>query len=183
MPYLENVTLPNGNTYDFHDARVDNLSGFTKYLGKTTTALTDGSTTNPITINGESVTAEAGDITLYGNGEFIFDGTAWAAFGDLGALGALAYKDTVAVSTVATGSVSAPTISVAQAGATASVTGVTNVGSMPTFTVQNETLVISAGAVPTLDSPVTVKTGDATYSASQPTFTGTAASGTVTYTP
>ena len=183
MPYIENVTLPSGNTYDLHDARVDNLEGFTKYLGKTTTALTDGSTTNPITINGESVTAVAGDITLYGNGEFIFDGTAWAAFGDLGALGALAYKDTVAVSTVATGSVSAPGISVKTAGATTSITGVTNAGSMPTFTVQGETLIISAGAVPTLASAVNVKTGDAEYEATAPTFTGTAASGTVTYTP
>lgn len=160
MPNLKQITTPNGTVYDLRDSRVDNLEGFTKYLGKTTTALSDGSTTNPITINGESITAVAGDIALYGNGEFIFDGTAWASFGDLGALGALAYKDGV--------DVSAPDVTVKTAGATTPITGVTNAGSMPTFTVQNENLIISAGAVPTLASPVNAKTGDAEYQASKP---------------
>ena len=63
------------------------------YLGVTTTALTDGATTNPITINGEQVTAKKGNIANYGSKEFIFNGTAWQEFGDLSALGALAYKD------------------------------------------------------------------------------------------
>lgn len=119
-PILETITLPSGNTYDLHDKRVDSLSGFTKYLGKTTTVLTDGSTTNPITINGESVTAEAGDIVLYENGEFIFDGTAWASFGDLSALGALAYKDS------ASGSVAVPkTYSFTGSSTSVSVSGTT----------------------------------------------------------
>lgn len=160
MPDIKQITTPNGNVYDLRDSRVDNLEGFTKYLGKTTTPLSDGSTTNPITINGESVTAESGDIVLYGNGEFIFDGTTWAAFGDLGALGNLAYKDTVVVS--------APTISLKTAGATTPITGVTNAGSMPTFTVQNENLIISAGAVPTLAAAVNAKTSDGEYESSQP---------------
>lgn len=229
MPNIKQVTLPSGTTYDLRDSRVDTLSGFTKYLGVTTTALTDGATTNPITINSQSVTAGAGDIVLYGNSEFIFDGTTWNAFGDLSALGTLAYKNSIAVSTTATGtvskptfsgselestgkftpsgsnasssvsgtcsvtpsgsistgtgtanytpagSVSAPTISVASAGSTAKVTGITNVGSMPTFTVANEVLTITAGSTPTADTEKTFKTGDASYSASQPTFTGTGA--------
>ena len=183
MPNLSQIELPSGSVYDLRDSRVDNLEGFTKYLGKTTTALSDGSTTNPITINGKSVTAVTGDIALYGNGEFIFDGTTWAAFGDLGALGALAYKDGVSVSTVATGNVSAPGISVKTAGATTPITGVTNAGSMPTYTVQGERLIITAGAVPTLATAVQAKTGDAEYEATAPTFTGTPASGTVSYTP
>lgn len=71
------------------------------------------------------------------------------------------------------GTVSAPTISVSSAGSTATIEGIDDVGSMPTFTVSGTTLVITAGTVPTKASAVTVKTGDATYEASAPTFTGT----------
>lgn len=56
-------------------------SGATVWLGVTTTALTDGATTNPITINGESVTAEVGGIASYSNKEFIWNGSAWQLFG------------------------------------------------------------------------------------------------------
>ena len=55
--------------------------GSTKYIGTTTTALSNGSTTNPITVNGESYTAQFGDIAVYNYTEFIFDGTAWGEFG------------------------------------------------------------------------------------------------------
>ena len=96
------------------------------------------------------------------------------------------------------GSVSTPTISVSSAGATTTVNSITDVGSLPSFsaTVSNENLTLSfdAGALPTKGSNTTVKTGDATYTASQPSFTGTGANlvasfvgteveGTATYTP
>ena len=55
--------------------------GSTKYIGTTTTALSNGSTTNPITVNGESYTAQFGDIAVYNYTEFVFDGTAWSEFG------------------------------------------------------------------------------------------------------
>ncbi len=75
------------------------------------------------------------------------------------------------------GSVSAPTISVASAGATTTVNSITAVGTLPelTTTVSNGTLTIgwSAGTLPTKGSNTTVKTGDASYSASAPSFTGT----------
>lgn len=77
------------------------------------------------------------------------------------------------------GSVSAPTISVASAGSTTTVNSITAVGSLPSWTgtVANETLTIawSAGTLPTKGSNTTVKTGDASYSATAPTFTGTGA--------
>jgi hypothetical protein len=53
----------------------------THFIGTTTTAITDGATTNPITVDGESYTAVKGDIVIYNSTEFIFDGSAWQSFG------------------------------------------------------------------------------------------------------
>lgn len=169
MPDISQITMPSGTTYDIKDAQARSAKG---WIGITTTALTDGSTTNPITINGESVTATAGDITAYGQDEFIWNGSAWQAFGNLEDLGDLAWKDTATGSFTPAGSVSAPTITPT----TTNVPNVTSVGSMPTFTVQNETLIITAGAVPTLGTAIECMTG---ATASAPTFTGTAGSVTV----
>lgn len=59
------------------DAGGDN----THYKGTTTTPLANGSTTNPIVIDGESYTAAFGDVVVYGYTEFVFDGAAWSEFG------------------------------------------------------------------------------------------------------
>ena len=53
----------------------------THFIGTTTTAITDGATTNPIIVDGESYTAVKGDIIIYDGTEFIFDGSAWQSFG------------------------------------------------------------------------------------------------------
>ena len=55
-------------------------------VGETTTALTDGATTNPIIVDGQSYTAQANDAVIYLNKEFLFDGTKWHEFGDLSGL-------------------------------------------------------------------------------------------------
>lgn len=52
-----------------------------KWLGVTATEISDGDTTNPITINGKSVIAETGDVVTYADAEFVFNGTAWQEFG------------------------------------------------------------------------------------------------------
>lgn len=97
MADISKITLPSGTTYNIKDqgARdlIDEMSGYTDFLGVTTTALSDGSTTNPITINSASVTAVKGNIVTYGSAEFIFNGSAWQEFGDLSGLGSLAYKN------------------------------------------------------------------------------------------
>ena len=102
MPDIKKITLPSGNTYDIVDAGarelISALSGSTAFLGLTTTTLTDGATTNPITVNGSSVTATTGNIVVYESAEFIWDGAKWVEFGDLSSLGDLAYKDTASVS-------------------------------------------------------------------------------------
>lgn len=68
-----------------------------RYVGFTTTPLSDGATTNPIIINGNSYSAKNGDLVIYqASGgvaqEFLFDGTKWEEFGSsTGTFGALAY--------------------------------------------------------------------------------------------
>ena len=65
MANIKKITLPSGTTYDIVDqgARdlIDEMSGYTDFLGVTTTALTDGATTNPIiaviTINLGTITS------------------------------------------------------------------------------------------------------------------------------
>lgn len=55
-------------------------------VGETTTQLVDNATTNPITVDGRSYTAQPNDAVIYGNKEFLFDGTKWHEFGDLSGL-------------------------------------------------------------------------------------------------
>lgn len=213
MADISKITLPSGTTYDIKDATARAaIGGAIIIRGTTTTALTDGATTNPITIDNESYTAIANDAVFYGNKEFVFDGTKWHEFGDMTGLGALATKDsasgsytpagTIAVNAASgsgtsytpEGSVSAPTISVSSAGSTATIhnptkatvaTAVTAAAPGATapsnpityYSVANETLSLYQIGYNTGDSistsDVTVKTSDAAYSASTPSFTGT----------
>lgn len=61
------------------------LTSALRYIGETT-GITDGSTTNPVTIGGNSVTAVNGDVVTVGNKEFMWKGTlstpAWEELGD-----------------------------------------------------------------------------------------------------
>lgn len=93
-PVGKTIYVLGASTIEFHATNTDN-SPFNKsgkgggsgdgvhFRGSTTTALTDGATTNPITIDGESYTAVMGDMVIYGNKEFLFDGTKWNEMGDL----------------------------------------------------------------------------------------------------
>ena len=68
-----------------HNA-VSGLSGAMHFRGTTTSEIVDGSTTNPITINENSYTAEAGDVVLReittGNiFEYVWTGSAWEMLG------------------------------------------------------------------------------------------------------
>ena len=182
MPDISKITLPSGTTYDIKDtvARAA-AAGTAHWLGVTTTALTDGASTNPITINGDSVTATNGDIAAYGDSEFIFNGSIWQEFGSTGSLGALAFKDSASGTFTPSGSVSKPNVTVTES--TATVNSITDVGSLPSFTatVANETLTLgfSAGTLPTQGSAQTVLTGATAALDSAPTFTGSQGSVTV----
>lgn len=237
-PTIYELTLPSGNSYYLKDdevrdwigdgttsgaekriasleTEVAKLSNATHWLGVTSTSLSDGSTTNPITINGESVTAVSGDIVQDSNGnEYIFNGTAWQALGSsVGTLGNFAYVDTGTVTITPVGSnasssvsgtcsvtpsgsigVGSGTANYTPAGScsgtgvtltSTSVGSVTDAGSMPTYTVANEVLTITAGSTPTVSS-VSVANGvdtvtDPSFSgtAVELEFTGSASSGTI----
>ena len=193
MADISKITLPSGTTYDIKDAHarelIDEMSGYTDFLGVTTTALSDGATTNPIKINNVDVTAKKGNIATYGSAEFIFNGTAWQAFGDLSGLGSLAYKNSASASYTPAGTVTKPTfagtakyLGVSVGTASKSMTGkFTPAGSVsqPTFTGTEATITVSgtiANSV-SLSAQTASATGRADVTpagtVSQPTFTGT----------
>ena len=53
-----------------------------KVEGVTTTPISNGSTTNPVTINGQSVDAYKGMVVFYNSKEFVWAGTSWVELGD-----------------------------------------------------------------------------------------------------
>jgi len=223
---ISSITLPSGTTYDLKDAAarsaIENLqslaTGAMYYVGISSTAITDGGTQKPTIDSVEKTMGadDAGAVAIYGEKEYVWNGSKWQEFGSTGSLKALAFKDnasgtyTPAGSVSATfsgssltstgnftpsgsiavnaasgsgtsytpeGSVAAPTIGVASAGSTASITPFGTAGTLPSLsmTVSNGNLAISfsQGTLPTAGTAVTVKTGDASYFATAPEFTGT----------
>ena len=65
-----------------YDAINTILSSAVKFVGITTTALTDGSTTSTVTIDGASHAAQRGDVVIYGGKEFLWTGSLWQQMGD-----------------------------------------------------------------------------------------------------
>ena len=187
MPqYLSKITLPinNGGTienveYTIKDAEarqlIEDLGHVLYWIGVTTTALTDGATTNPIQVNGESVTANLGGMASYGGSEFVWNGSAWQEFGKNN-FGALAFKSSASGDYTPAGSV---TVTEA-ADTTTSVTPFGTAGSLPdaTWSVSGETATFAfdAGALPTAGTAVDVVTQSGARTA---TFSGTAATITV----
>lgn len=108
---IDGMVIPNGSVYTEIDTSTKYMyseSNATWYeisfysgggkggiilKGETTTPLTDDATTNPITIDGASYTAQMNDAVFYGNKEFVFDGTKWHEFGDMSGLGTAAQKN------------------------------------------------------------------------------------------
>ena len=101
ITYISKITV-GGITYDIKDAwvrkQVEALGNATHFLGVTTSAIKDGSTTNPIAITDKGdVTAQSGDIVMKNQAdgkptlEFIWNGTSWQEFGSTGSLKELAF--------------------------------------------------------------------------------------------
>lgn len=166
----------NGITYDLKDAAARDaiaaLQGGMKYLGVTTTALTNGATTNPITIGGESVTVSSGNVVIYEQKEFVWDGAKWDEFGDLSNLGSLAYKNSASGTYTPAGNVtvSETTGAIATFGTAGtlpsvnptveSIDPIDSVGTLPsaTYTSATETLAFDWGTLPTKGTAVAAVT-------------------------
>lgn len=109
-PVVSKVTTTNGTTYFYKDREAREvietleaqISGGVHWIGVTTTVLTDGSTTNPITIGGSPITAGNGDMVSYqpASGqaqEFVWNGglstPCWQEIGSTGSLKSFAFVD------------------------------------------------------------------------------------------
>lgn len=122
--YLSKLTV-SGVQYDIKDAQAwadiadikSSITGAMHWAGFTTTALTDGATTNPIVIDGENYTAKAGDVvaiegdTYEEEKEFVFNGTKWQKMGPAGSFKALAFKDSATGDVTCAGSNAASAVS------------------------------------------------------------------------
>lgn len=181
--YLSKITLPvdvqgtvSNVEFTLKDAEarqmIEDLGHALYWIGVTTTELTDGATTNPITVNGESVTAEVGGIATYDDLEFAWNGSAWQAFGHAN-FGALAFQDTASATYTPAG-----TVAITQGtDTTATVTGIASVGTLPSFTVSGEVATFNPGTLPTADATAT--TVITARGADTAAFTGTQATITV----
>ena len=185
--YLSKLTLPvnvsgtvSNVEYTIKDAEarqmIEDLGHALYWIGVTTTALTDGDTTNPITVNSESVTAKLGGMASYSGSEFVWNGSAWQEMGKNN-FGALAFKSSASGTYTPAGSVS-----ITQGtDTTATVTGIASVGTLPDayYTVSGETATFnwSAGTLPAADSSAT--TVITARGADTASFSGTEATITV----
>lgn len=147
--YLSKLTV-GGTQYDLKDAKAwsdiadikSSITAAMHWLGYTTTALTDGATTNPIIIDEESVTAKAGDVVaVAGSGsgsaadkEFVFNGTKWQEYGSTGSLKALAFKDNATGNVTCAGSNADSAVSFSGTATETVLKGVDDAAVLPSFT-------------------------------------------------
>ena len=174
LPVIVDGTLTNVE-YNLKDAGarqlIQDLGHALYWMGVTTTEMSDGLTTADVTIGGDTVTPKIGGLVSYSGSEFVWNGTAWQELGKNN-FGALAFKNSAEGSYTPAG-----TVAITQGtDNTDSVTGVTSVGTLPTWTVSGETATFAAGALPTADTSKTFVTSRAADTAA---FTGTAATITV----
>lgn len=209
-PTIWQLTTDNGTTYDIEDRAARAAAAKGIQLVKCTSAANtpagvtwddDGVTVTGTLVASENTTGKIylvpmenpGDVDVFAEYVTVINEDAtpttysWEKIGntdiDLSDLGSLAYKNSASGRYTPAGSVAAPTISVASAGATDSVTPFGSAGTLPSLTMSvsegNLTFSFNQGTLPSGGTPVTVKTGDASYSASAPAFSGTEATVTV----
>lgn len=89
MTRLQQILTDDSNhnisdSFNYKFVRIGNdyesMDGYKEYIGVTTTALSTNATTNPITINSQSVTAKKGDVAEYSGDLFLFNGSKWSEF-------------------------------------------------------------------------------------------------------
>lgn len=154
-PVLSKIKTSNNTEYYVKDSEarsaIENLetqiSGGVHSVGVTTTALTDGSTTNPIQIGGSSYTAVNGDLVSYDGKEFLWTTSitpaCWQELGSTGSLKAFAYADQ-GTATI-TPSVSVPEMTCTATGGSTDVV----LGEATTFTNASSSVSFSGGTTDT----------------------------------
>lgn len=150
---------------------IESLGQVLYWIGVTTTALTNGASTNPITVDNKSVTAKEGGMAQYDGEEFIFNGTVWQSVGKAN-FGSLAFKNSASGSYTPTGSVSIQKAEDTKV----TVNSITAVGTLPSCTVSGETVVFNAGTLPTKGANQSVVSATGAVTAS---FTGNQSTVTV----
>lgn len=132
--YLSKLTI-GGNQYDLKDAEAraeivdikSSITGAMHYIGVSSTAIADGDSTGPWTINSKTYIASgtptegqvllaAGDVAVYAPTgkaelEFVWSGTQWQEYGSTGSIKALAFKDSASGDVACAGSNSASAVS------------------------------------------------------------------------
>lgn len=111
------------------------LDSALRYHGITTTALSDGATTNPIIIDGKSHTAEVGCVVFSDHKEFVWNGSKWELLGDEGSY---KVKQTAVVSPSANGNATAFIDTISQ-DANGVITATKKNVTLPTFTYNSTT--------------------------------------------
>lgn len=82
--YVDSKVQEVNSRIDTLEQNIGNLSNIMNFLGVLTIDLNHEATTNPITINGKSHTAVAGDVVIDNAGEeFVFDGSKWQQIGNI----------------------------------------------------------------------------------------------------
>lgn len=136
----------------------NSVTGAMHYIGVSQTALTDGITTNPIRIDGKDVSAVSGDVVIYGELEYVYNGSKWQEFGSTGSLKALAFKDSASATYTPEGNNTASAVTL-EGGSTSKlvtttitgVAGTVTLNEKPTLNTQNITTV--GGTVTVHDTP------------------------------
>ncbi len=132
--YLSKLTI-GGNQYDIKDAEAraeivdikSSITGAMHYIGVSSTAIADGDSTGPWTINSKTYIASgtpvegqvllaAGDVAVYAPTgkaelEFVWSGTQWQEYGSTGSIKALAFKDSASGDVACAGSNAASAVS------------------------------------------------------------------------
>lgn len=82
--YVDSKVQEVNSRIDTLEQNIGNLSNIMNFLGVLAIDLNHEATTNPITINGKSHTAVAGDVVIDNAGEeFVFDGSKWQQIGNI----------------------------------------------------------------------------------------------------
>ena len=176
---------------DYIGGAISGLTGVLHLIGTTTTALTDGDTNAQIVINNETVTATTGDVVLYGDKEFVWDGTSWELLGDEGSyslktstvsVGSASNWNAGSATTITKTDVSIPNVTSAGTAPTltktdVSIPNVTSAGNATTASVASGTLTITNGSAPTLGTAISATHVDS-WNAGSATILGTAISAT-----